>query len=421
MKKAISLLIILALTLSLSVVSFAATDIPDNYGAYGINNFGRATTFAADENAGTITFANPDATYLSAPAIYNGTDLQSYNPNDLILVNDGKIVGNDSLLIPDNTYEFQIYYATGAVTAPGGTAVNTLPAANNRLTKLEVGTGSVRIRTVTGSSSIQSAKIKTSGRGNAMTYTLELTTRAQYSTSIKDVEYTLGVTNSTAPINTTSHLFRVGFNTIAPGDTNVGEEGTITISNDAPVVLKDQFTEIAKSANYKNVIFEGEDGNWSFKGKVAGMKDTNFTYNYDPDTNLLNTYPEHEFKFLNFPAGVNFPTIGEMRIDVSDISDTYGTMYAYLYRDGRLTEINGTYDAVDDQLVFRTNYLGKFIITDRPITEAGIPEEPEEEIVPMVPENNTNNPHTGAAAPDAMVAIGLLSLASAAVISRKRK
>jgi LPXTG-motif cell wall-anchored protein len=334
-------------------------------------------------------------------------------------------VGNDSLLRPDETYRFDLYYASTDVSGSVGTSVASPGIAGvSKLSKTEVGDGTVRVRAIKGSSNIQSAKIKTSGRGAAMEYYLELVTRANYGTKINDIEYTLGVLNATAAVKDTPYLFRVGFNTISDTETDVGEGGTITISNDAPVILKEQFSDIAKSANYKNVTFEAEDGNWSFTGKVAGMKDTNFTYNYDPDTDFLNRFPEHDFKFLNFPAGVNFPTTGEMRIDVSDISDNFRTLYAYLYRDGKLTEIHGTYDSGADQLVFRTNYLGRFIITDRPITDVSLLSEELEEVVPVpeVPTTPQNtNPHTGAAAPDAMVALGLLSLASAAVISRKRK
>jgi hypothetical protein len=438
MKKAIALLVVFAVALSLSVVSFAATDIPYTYGAnnaagtqtnnatgnYGANNttrMNRALTNNTDSN--DVIFFGESGISNYAADILGGTDTYTFNAGEIILVNNGRIIGEDSLLSPNETYKFDLYYATGHTTGPAGTVVGTAGVTNiDRLTKYQVGDGTVRARSVKGSSQIQSAKIKTTGRGNATTYYLELETRANYGTTINDVQYTLSVLNASHALVDTTHLFRVGFNTISDSETDVGELGTITITNTAPVILKEQFTDIAKSANYKNVIFEAEDGNWSFTGKVNGMKDTNFSYNYDPDTDLLNRYPEHDFKFLNFPAGVNFPTSGEMRIDVSDVSGTFGTMYAYLYREGRLTEIAGTYESGADQIVFRTNYLGRFVITDRPITEASIvPEEPTEIVpVPEVPQNQ--NPHTGASTvPNAIAAIGLLTLASGAVIRRKSK
>jgi LPXTG-motif cell wall-anchored protein len=279
--------------------------------------------------------------------------------------------------------------------------------------------------------------VRTRGSGASQTFYIEITTRNVYGTKLNDVEYDLSATVSGTALSTNPGLgmlpavptasinyFKVGFMTISDDQTDVGEEGTIVIYKETPVILKDQFADIAKSANYKNVIFEGEEGTWSFRGKVAGMKDSNFYYDFDPDTDLLNKFPEHEFKFLTFRAGVNFPTTGEMRIDVSDVSDTFNTMYAYLYREGKLTEINGTYDAATDELVFRTNYLGRFLISNRAITDTSlVPElEPEEE-VPVEPHPpTTTNPHTGApASANAMVALGLVSLASAAVVGRKRK
>jgi LPXTG-motif cell wall-anchored protein len=403
MKKAISLLLVLIVTLSISVVGFAATDIPATYGG--------PTLFAA-----TVT----------PPASPSTTATYTIPKGELFLVNSNKIRGTESELRPNESYTFDIYYAANAISGKTEDEIlKATPPLASKLTKADIGAGTVKLRTVKGSSAVSSAKVKTSGSGTAQTYRLEIDTRANYGVKTIDLEYTLNVIN-TDTANTfaeSTHTFTVGFNTVSDAEVDVGEGGTITISNEAPVILKDQFSDMAKSANYKNVIFEADDGNWSFTGKVAGMKDTNFTFNYDPDTDLLNKFPENDFKFLNFPAGVNFPTTGEMRIDVSDVTDSFRTMYAYLYRDGKLTQINGTYNSATDELVFRTNYLGKFIITDIAITDTSlIPEEnvPEENIIENRP--GTNNPATGAAnSANAFVALGLIALASAAAVSTKRK
>lgn len=409
MKKAISLLLILALTLGISVVGFAATDIPGDY-------YNRFNALSVTPNP----LATPGAT-------------QTYNigAGELFLVNGKAIVGTETELRPDETYKFDIFYAPTAIV--GKSAAEILPVNNvgglaRKLTKSDVGKGTVKVRTIKGSSAVSSAKIKTVGSGNTQTYRLDIETRPNYGTKTTDLEYTLNVadTDTNNVFAESTHTFVVGYNTISDSDTDVGEGGTITITNDAPVILKDQFADIAKSANYKNVIFEAEDGNWTFTGKVAGMKDTNFSYNYDPDTDLLNKFPDQEFKFVNFPAGVNFPTTGEMRIDVSDVSSDFKTMYAYLYRNGQLTEINTTYDSGADELIFRTNYLGRFIITNERITDTSLlpePEEEEEEDIIPIPEvpGGTNNPTTGAADAGSMVALGLVAIASAAAISRKRK
>jgi hypothetical protein len=421
MKKAISLLLALAVILGLSSIAFAATDIPGTYGTDMENlEYG---SYSLGELSGPST-----ASLRILGATPGVTDIVAIPAGELFLVHNKKVVGTETELRPDEDYKFDIYYAKNAISDTEADILNAANPLARKLTAADVGKGTVKIRTLKGSSVIQTAKIRTVGNGTTRTYQVEVETRANYGTKITDVEYALTVNNSdTSNIFVESiHTFTVGFNTISDSDTDVGEDGVLTISNDAPVVLKDQFSDIAKSANYRNVIIEGEDGNWSWKGKVAGMKDTNFSYNYDPDTDLLNKFPDQEFKFLNFPAGVNFPTTGEMRIDVSDVSEDFRTMHAYLYRDGKLTKINGTYDSGADELIFRTNYLGRFIITDMEITDTSlIPEmeEPEEpyEPAPEAPSNNYN-PGTGSAdgSVNILVTLGLISLAGA-VISRKRK
>lgn len=455
MKKAISLLLVLVVAFGMSSVAFAASDIPGTYDARNNyagthNNAGThnaVNNYAGTPNAGTNSFAGRSLTAASNDTLFlpepstpyampgtpyatNGTTIPTYTigANELFLVYNNGIIGADTELRPDETYKFDIYHTKIGLTSQ--TATNITNNANvKKVTKAELGTGTIKVRTVKGSSAIQSAKIRTVGTGTQQTYRLEIITRPNYGTSTTDLEYVLYVvdpTNAAYSFADSTHTFTVGFNEISESQTDVGEEGTITISNDAPVITKDQFADIAKSANYKNVIFESDDSNWSFKGKVAGMKSTNFSFNYDPDTDLMNKFPDQEFKFVNFPAGVNFPTTGEMRIDVSDVSDDFRTMYAYLYRNGQLTEIDSTYDSGADQLVFRTNYLGRFVITNRPITDTSLvpdeetEEEFEEEYIPVPEVPSTNNPATGAGSANAMAALGLVVLASAAVVSKKR-
>jgi LPXTG-motif cell wall-anchored protein len=450
MKKAISLLLALTMTLGLSVVAFAASDIPGTYsqntqntrghslntpnaGRYSMNTPNAGNYSMNTPNAGRYSLDTADSsgiTYIAdvAPATPGGTVTYNVNKGELFLVNNRKVVGVDTELRPDETYKFDIYYANADSSARSD---EELIRDFAKLTKADIGKGTVKVRTLKGSSAVVSAKVKTIGSGSTMTYRLEIETRPNYGTKMTDLEYNLNVvdTDTTNTFVESLHTFTVGFNTISDSDTDVGEGGTITISNDAPVILKEQFSDIAKSANYKNIIFESDDGNWRFTGKVAGMKDTNFSYNYDPNTDLLNRFPEHEFKFLNFPAGVNFPTTGEMRIDVSDVSSDFRNMHTYLYRDGKLTEINATYDSGADEIYFRTNYLGRFIVSNERITDTSLFPEPEveeeeEEYIPVphVPETpGYNNPNTGAAdTTGIMVTLGLVSLASAAAISRKR-
>jgi hypothetical protein len=408
MKKAISLLLVLAVALSLSSIAFAATDIP-----------GTDTT-----TIGNYASISPRA--IAIPLATSGaTQYYDIAAGELFLVSNNIIVGTDTVLRPDETYKFDIHYAAASITN-ANTA--TILASTKKLQKSDIGNGTVRVRTMKGSSAVQSSKIITVGsKTTNQTYQLEVVTRANYGTKTTDVEYILSIINSntTNTFVESTNTFTVGFGEYSDS-TDIGEDGIVTISNDNPVITKDQFTEMAKSANYRNIIFEAEDGNWIYKGKIAGMKDTNFSYNYDPDTDLLNKFPDQEFKFLTFPGGVHFPTTGEMRINVSDVSSDFKTMYAYLYRDGRLTEIDATYDSGADELIFRTNYLGEFVITNMAITDTSLVAEEEPENVEEEEEEeeyypNNLNPGTGAGSSGAMMLFGLMTLASAAVVSKKRR
>lgn len=428
MKKAIALLLALTVAISLSSIAFAATDIPGTYQAPAVYHDSEVYVIPETGSPQSFNAVGIAPNLVQLPTATAGST-QTYDvaANEMFLVSGGKLVGTDTELRPDETYEYDIYYNAGAKIENKDAA--TIIASTRLIRKSDLGdNGSIRIRTVKGGSAVQSSKIVSVGnRGTDLSYRLQIQTRANYGTSTTDLEYLLRVVNG--PANMTfaesSHTFVVGFGEYSDS-TDIGEEGSVIISNDNPVITKDQLAEIAKSANYRNVIFEAEDGNWTFKGRIAGMKSTNFSYNYDPDTDLLIKFPEQEFKFLNFPGGVNFPTTGEMRINVSDVSGDFGTMHAYLYRDGRLTAIDSTYDTNSDEIVFRTNYLGKFVITDMPITDTSIiGEEPDEDFddeeEEYYPGENNHNPGTGAGTANAMALLGLVSIASAAVVSKKRR
>lgn len=389
-------------------------------------------TFAADDTPGTVRYSSRAVEVTPFVNVIGQSGEISVGPRELFVVDaTSKVVGGVyNKLDPDTEYNFRIYY-NDSNAAIEGNDVSVLgnPAAKE-LTGVIINKGTVQLRTVKGSSNIQSAKIKTIGRGDAARYELQITTRASFGTKMNEVEYTLDVSGSASPAGTfqrSSHTFEVGYESIDDLDTDVGENGIITISNDAPVITKEQFADIAKSANYKNVTFEGDDGGWRFTGRVSGMPDSNFYYTYDVIPEIVNKFPEQDYKFLNFRAGVTFPTNGEMRIDVSDINDDFSKMYAYLYRNGKLTRVNTTYDSGASEVVFKTNYLGSFLITDTEITDTTIvAEEPDEgdedEGVHGESGGPGSNPSTGASsAMDIAMTLGLVSLVTAGAISRKRK
>lgn len=414
MKKAISLLVAIATACSVSVMTFAANDV------------------VFMDETGTVRYSNANDTGIgtfSYPIGLSGA--VAVDAYQLYLVEGGKVVGGDyNKLDPDTEYKFRIYYNPTNGTLETDTANNN-PAGGRELTGADVNKGNIRLRTLKGSSYIQSATIKTIGRGATARYDMVVKTRASYGTKLNDVEYSLNVTGNDvgATFAESVHTFEVGYETIDDSETDIGEGGTITISNDYPVITKDQFVDIAKSANYKTVIFEGEDGGWRYTGRVSGMPDSNFFYSYDVIPELANKFPEMDYKFLTFKAGVTFPTNGEMRIDVSDIYDNFAAMNVYLYRNGKLTPVTSTYDSGANEIVFRTNYLGAFVITDAEVTDTDILNnnnevaEPEEETPPVTNNNqNNNNPNTGAdRTMNVAMTLGLVSLVTAGAISRKKK
>lgn len=429
MKKALFPLVAVVLAASLNLAVFA-DKVPANfYSARLANN-----SDASDTSNGAVTAPQASSITSADEGIVVG-------PKEMFLVDESmRVVGEDyDILAPDTEYTFRIYYnksdkeLTTAAADPARLADSAaIIAAGEELTGLTLNGGDIRLRTVTGSASIESARIKTTGRGDTEKYDLVLKTRDAFGTKIAEVEYALSVTGSKAPAGTfqeSSHFFEVGHQTISDSETDVGEEGYIVISNDRPVITKEQFADIAKSANYKAVTLEAEDEGWSFTGRVSGTPDSNFYYTYDVLPELVNRFPDQEYKFVNFQSGVSFPGSGEMRIDVSDIRNDASTLYAYLYRNGKLTRINSTYDTSTDELVFRTNYLGTFFITDKKITDTSIiiddvQEDPDEGQEPEADKEGpgSGNPSTGATnGLTIAVTLALASLVAAGAVSRRRK
>lgn len=404
MKKAISLLVALSAALSMTLASFAAEDIPGT----------------ANSNANV----NPS----SRIAVVGSDETVTVGKGELFLADANRIVGVYDRLEPDTEYKFRIYWNKDKDPFTSPTV-----ASSTQLTGSDLAGGKVRLRTVKGTSSVQSARISTNGRGANATYDLVINTRNAYGSKINEVEYKLDVTGSTETrFKESIHSFEIGYQSISDSETDIGEGGYITISNDAPVITKDQFSDIAKSVNYKNVNFEGEDGGWRYVNRVSGMPDSNFYYSYDAVVDLINKLPDQEYKFLSFKAGVTFPSSGEMRIDVSDIYDSFDNIYAYLYRNGKITPIDSTYDSSTNEIVFRTNYLGSFVLTDTKITDSALlsGEDSDKDIVEVEkpePSDETggagsDNPNTGASsAMNIAVTLGLASLVTASALTRKKK
>ena len=423
MKKAIALLLAFATAFSVSVPAFADADLDsairiadsatgDNLAGSSIA--GRSVTpFNLILDEGDLTIEQHDMFF-----VFNGGDM------------DGRLLLPGSVITPGEEYTLDVYYATTASsTDEAGILANSAPVTRNLLDG-----GKLRLRTVKGSTSIATAKLEENGSGSNATYQIVLTAKSNYGTKLSDVEYALEVTGagSTGSIFTkrTGVAFRVGFEKMEDSELDAYEEGdTVTLYNDRPVVTKKQFENLAKAFNYKAVTFEDENATWTFTGRVSGMSDTNFYNTQEIIPSVVIDNPDVDFKFVNFLGGVKLPTNGEMRIDVSDISADFNELNLYLSRGGALTPIAATHDRDTDELVFKTNYLGTFIIADTAIAaeleEPLSPEDPN--YLPPVDQNNPtlplnpNNPGTGATDAGIISMIGLAALAGAGCLIRKKK
>ena len=353
----------------------------------------------------------------------------SVSTNEIVIVDSSTkaLIAPNTHLLPGREYTFTLY----RVTDGAGSGVTPDSLTMQPLTRGDLNDAKLRLRAGKGTSAIASAKIEERGSSATGTYNLVIITQASYSSKMTEVEYTLTAsgTSSTIALQDGIISFQVGYSQMTDDEIAAHSEGdVITIDPNMPVILKAQFDTLSRINNYKNIQFEARDAGWSYVGRTTGMGDTNFVYTYEVIPSIVTQFDEHDFKFLTFNAGVTFPTNGEMRIDVSDLSGTQ--RYAYLYRDGKFARINFNYDSGTNEIVFRTNYLGAFVITDKEITQSTnlnpedtiqTPSAPSQEPEANTGTNNNVNPNTGAgAAQSAAGIVALAALAAVALLARKK-
>lgn len=422
MKKALTLLLALMLTTGMGIGILAAEDPTVLNGS-----------MLADEND-TATLENfgisPLMEYVDEGAV-------SMEEGELFLVIEDRIVEPEMRLEPNSSYTMDVYFAAAAdsnidlsVGVSGNTNFRQLREADLVITGAK-NNAKLRMRSGKGTSVMSVAKLTTTGVGASKRYIVEFETKDLYNTKQTDVEYRFSITGKPdlAALQTGGEGtvgFKVGHGIMDDDDVDsYGEGDTVTISNDTPIWTKKQIERLVKAFNYRAIHLEHEDGSWAYEGRMNGMGDTNFYTTQEVIPSIVNKL-DQDFKFLILPAGVTFPTNGELRIDVSDVSDDWDRVYTYLYRNGRLTRVNTTYDSLDDMIVFRTNYLGAFVLTPEEITDTTIIAPPTEESPapsPAPDTDGTRNPNTGIPlGMNLVVGLGSLSLLTAgSVILRKRK
>ena len=341
--------------------------------------------------------------------------------HNVVGASQGDVLIPGTILTPGHIYRFDIHYATADRTASPS---DFLTADTAPVTRASLLGGNLRVRNVRGSSSVATATLREVGSGDTRTYRLEVDVKEAYGTRLTDLEYAMEVVGGTSDLLRSGVAFRAGFQRMTDAEVELYSEGDVfVVYNDRPVILKDQFNELARNYNYRNVTIENDDATWTFTTRVSGMVDTNFYNTQGIVPNIIMDYPDTDFKFFNFHGGVRAPANGELRLNVSDISGDFERMYVYLTQGGALTPINAVHDRESDEIVFRTNYLGTFVISNEELPATAL--EPGTDLpyqpgAPTAP--STNNPATGAGSAMSILAlIGTAGIAGAGLTFRRRK
>lgn len=256
-------------------------------------------------------------------------------------------------------------------------------------------------------------------------YQLAIKTAAGWPTTLTDVDYTVKVTDTKGLVKdmlAPALDFQAGYKTIA--DSALDNPEYVPVSPDAPVITEDQFAQLHDAADGKEVTFG--DAEWEYTVRVNGMKDKNMVSNSQEIEAIVEKFENNEFKFVSFPAGPEFRSVGTMSIDVSDERDEYeGKFFVYRYLNGKLTKMDASFNSDTDRLTFKTKQLGRFVITNKEIKDNTVVEENFGGSSNSGSSNSgstTTNPDTGANDFVGLaVAMAVVATAGIAVASKKRK
>lgn len=371
---------------------------------------------ASDDNYNYVTWA--DNSTLQAPKI-------TLKDGQIVLGMkvDGAnvVVLPETYLKPGNEYEYGLFLVSGNYQSVAPDQVNLVP-----VTKAMVGKGTIKARPAEGSAAISVHDIKARTDG----FVIKLEPKETFGTKLTDVKLRFLITGDVNPAFKpleSAVYFTSGYREIDESRiSGYGEDDYLFIDNNRPVITKDMFDELADNANGKPVKISDDNQVWEFAVRTRSMKDTNFTTSNKVIEEIAEKYYENNFKFLTFGAGIQFPISGEMRIDVSDIiEDDTKNVSAYLYRDSTLIPINSTFDTETDEVLFRTNYLGAFVISDFEINDRDLTEEvpgEDDEDTGKVTDNGHGNPSTGKLdISGAIISLGMASILAALYLKRRSR
>ncbi len=200
-------------------------------------------------------------------------------------------------------------------------------------------------------------------------YFVEVETEEYTGTDIHDIvgDVGIGTSSSNADDYTVEAIV-----TLTQGEYDDGayQDGDIDIvAGEAAIVYFDDYAEDI-------AIFFGDDA--MFYVDVSGQDELNLAYNTDWDSEIASKYGYANLDFINFEDEPRFNRNGDMYIYTDYDEDVY------------IYEINGTaveeiydleYDYDEDAWTFRTNQLGRYVISDEPLPVG-------EDIVPELEEGD---------------------------------
>lgn len=378
MKKALSFVLAMATMASMAVTAFAQTNL-DTMESTQVEN---GIYFAADESGATI----------------------------------------DGLLTPGEEYSFTVQIKEE------GQELTDLTEEHLEGKKFDISAEE-------GKSNIETFKIEEAGGK----YNLIVETRKFWPSEQQLVNYTVKLINrSTGKAEYTNNLeFFVGYEYADDAQINSLEEGDyIEVDPNRPVYTKAQLEKIAKLNNYKKVTFT--NGSWKYTVNVTDMDNLNLLHNESAIKEIITQFEDQDFKFVSFPAGPTFNQNGKVEIDVSsEIEGFNGSYYVYRYLNGKLSLIDSTFSEEDETLSFETRTLGRFVITNKEITDEIVtaPESGNESSSNAGNSSSNSsssnssssnqpstNPDTGVSGSMAMVmAVSVLGLASVGAVFSKKK
>lgn len=341
------------------------------------------------------------AVSVTAFADTDGADDNSSTPT-IALGADGDtdIASGSALLTPGEEYNFPV-----SITGKDGEA--------EAIGEEHLKSYRVKVENRSGKAAMETAKFqKVDGQ-----YVLTLKVKAGWPTEQTDVEYQVSLQDKTSykEAAKTSAKFKTGYAFLADDAFAGLENGEyVQVDPSAPVIKAEQFEKMDDLAGGKAVTFFHDS--WKYSVRVTGLESRNMLSNENAIKEIVSKFENQEFKFVSFPGGPTFDFTGELEIDVADISEDFdGDYYVYRYLNGKLSLLSSSYDKDEDTLTLKTNKLGRFVITNKEIKDGTV----------VVETNGAsgdkNNPDTGASGfPAVAVALGVVSLAAVALISKKK-